>query len=261
MSYQQRGRRGQRGDSRGFREEVESEFKEEVVHINRVAKVVKGGRKFHFTALVVVGDGKSRVGLGYGKAGEVVDAIRKGVEEAKREMVTLVKVGTTIPYVLKNHYCSSTVILKPAQKGHGIIAGGSARPILALGGVEDVTAKFIGSNNHVNCARATFYALKGIQSADHIHRLRAGEKVDSLGRFVKDIEKQASEKAIEEFTAEEEAAKRETENRLSGSKAGEGKAQEPSRDEGKAKEKTQAPSAATDIAGDIPAETTGEGKE
>lgn len=260
MSYQQRGRRGQRGDSRGFREEAESEFKEEVVHINRVAKVVKGGRKFHFTALVVVGDSKSRVGLGYGKAGEVVDAIRKGVEEAKREMITLVKAGTTIPYVLKNHYCATTVILKPAQKGHGIIAGGSARPILALGGVEDVTAKFIGSNNHVNCARATFYALKGIQSADHINRLRAGEKVDSQGRFIKDIEKQASEKAIEEFTAEEEDAKRETENRLSGKKVIEDTASDSDGDKGKATEKADAP-AAVKAAADTPAGTSGEDKE
>ena len=208
MSYQRR-------EGRGFREEQESEFKEEVIHINRVAKVVKGGRKFNFTALVAVGDGKSRVGLGYGRAGEVVDAIKKGVDEAKRNMFTVYKEGTTIPYEIKSVYCSSTMLLRPAAKGHGIIAGGSARPILTLAGLEDVTAKFIGSTNPVNCARATFQALKMIQSPDHILRLRKGEKVDKHGKFVSETMKSAAEDAIAEFSAEEEAAKRETEERLS----------------------------------------------
>lgn len=195
-----------RGNSRGFRDEAESEFKEEVIHINRVAKVVKGGRKFHFTALVVVGDGKTRVGLGYGKAGEVVDAIKKGVDEAKRTMFTVYKEGSTIPYEVKSTYCSSTMLLRPAAKGHGIIAGGSARPILALSGIEDVTAKFVGSTNPVNCARATFQALKMIESPDRIGRLRRGEKVDKLGRLLGDTQRSAAEEVIEQFTAEEEAA-------------------------------------------------------
>jgi len=195
----------QRSDSRGFRDEAESEFKEEVIHINRVAKVVKGGRKFHFTALVVVGDGKTRVGLGYGKAGEVVDAIKKGVDEAKRTMFTVYKEGSTIPYEVKSTYCSSTMLLRPAAKGHGIIAGGSARPILALSGIEDVTAKFVGSTNPVNCARATFQALKMIESPDRIGRLRRGEKVDKLGRLLGDTQRSAAEEVIEQFTAEEEA--------------------------------------------------------
>ena len=194
-----------RSSGRGFRDEAESEFKEEVIHINRVAKVVKGGRKFHFTALVVVGDGKTRVGLGYGKAGEVVDAIKKGVDEAKRTMFTVYKEGSTIPYEVKSTYCSSTMLLRPAAKGHGIIAGGSARPILALSGIEDVTAKFVGSTNPVNCARATFQALKMIESPDRIGRLRRGEKVDKLGRLLGDTQRSAAEEVIEQFTAEEEA--------------------------------------------------------
>jgi len=205
MSYQRR-------DNRGFREEQESEFKEEVIHINRVAKVVKGGRKFNFTALVAVGDGKERVGLGYGRAGEVVDAIKKGVDEAKRNMLTVNKQGTTIPYEIRSDYCASTTLLRPAAKGHGIIAGGSARAILTLAGLEDVTAKFIGSTNPVNCARATFQALKMIQSPERILRLRKGEKVDKHGKFFFEVKKAKAAEAIEQFTAEEEQAKRDAED-------------------------------------------------
>jgi len=196
-------------------QEAESEFAEEVIHINRVAKVVKGGRKFHFSALVAVGDKQNRVGLGYGKASEVVDAIKKGVDEAKRTMITVYKDGTTIPYELKSHYCASTVIMRPAAKGHGIIAGGAARPILALSGLEDVTTKFVGSDNPLNCARATFQALKMIQTPNYIKRLREGEKVDRHGRFVADVKKEEAKQAIEEFTAEEKAAQAETEERAS----------------------------------------------
>jgi small subunit ribosomal protein S5 len=206
----------QRGNPRPpRRDEVESEFKEEVVHINRVSKVVKGGRKFYFTALVVVGDGKNRVGLGYGKAGEIVDAIKKGVDDAKRQMITLVMDGTTIPYEVRTTYCSSKVILKPAAKGHGIIAGGSARPLLALGGLEDVTAKFTGSNNPVNCARAAFQALKEIKSADYIRRMRNGEQLDSRGRFVSESRKSQAEEALDQIAEDEAEANRETEERLS----------------------------------------------
>jgi len=172
-----------------------------VIHINRVAKVVKGGRKFHFAALVAVGDRKGRVGLGYGKASEVVDAIRKGVDDAKRNMIKVYREGTSIPYMIKSHYCASTILLRPAAKGHGIIAGGSARPILALSGIEDVSAKFVGSNNAINCARATFQALKQIQRPDVIGRLRSGEKVDRLGRFVSDQRKAIAEEALEQLAA------------------------------------------------------------
>jgi small subunit ribosomal protein S5 len=208
MSYQRR-------DSRGFREEQESEFKEEVIHINRVAKVVKGGRKFNFTALVAVGDGKERVGLGYGRAGEVVDAIKKGVDEAKRNMLTVHKHGTTIPYEIRSNFCASTTLLRPAAKGHGIIAGGSARAILALAGLEDVTAKFIGSTNPVNCARATFQALQMIEAPEHILRLRKGEKVDKHGKFVSEVKRDMAAAAIEQFTAEEAQAKHDAEEAIS----------------------------------------------
>jgi small subunit ribosomal protein S5 len=211
-------RDGRPGHGRGPTErapEPESEFTEEVVHINRVAKVVKGGRKFHFTALVALGDKENRVGLGYGKASEVVDAIKKGVDEARKNMITVCKNGTTIPYEVREQYCSSTILMRPAAKGHGIIAGGAARPILALAGYEDVTAKFVGSNNAVNTARATFNALKKIQTPDYIKRMRRGEKVDRLGRYGVETKRSLAEEAIAQFTAEEEAAKRETEERLS----------------------------------------------
>ena len=194
-----RGDRDRDRDRRGGDQQLESEFSEEVIHINRVAKVVKGGRKFHFAALVAVGDRKGRIGLGYGKASEVVDAIRKGVDDAKRNMIKVHREGTTIPYLVHSHYCASTILLRPAAQGHGIIAGGSARPILALSGIEDVTAKFVGSNNAINCARATFKALKEIQRPDVITRLRNGEKVDRLGRFVSDQRKALAEEAIEQI--------------------------------------------------------------
>jgi small subunit ribosomal protein S5 len=193
-----------RRDRRDFKPmEQEQEFAEEVININRVSKVVKGGRKFHFTALVAVGDRKTRVGLGYGKAGELVDAIKKGVDEAKRNMIVVFKQGTTLPYEIRQHYCASTIVLRPAAKGHGIIAGGAARPILSLSGIEDVTAKFVGSNNPLNCARATFKALKTMQLPEYIGRLRSGEKLDPTGRFVSDKRRVAAEEALAAISAEE----------------------------------------------------------
>lgn len=196
-----------RRDRRDFKPmEQEQEFAEEVININRVSKVVKGGRKFHFTALVAVGDRKTRVGLGYGKAGELVDAIKKGVDEAKRNMIVVYKQGTTLPYEIRQHYCASTIVLRPAAKGHGIIAGGAARPILSLSGIEDVTAKFVGSNNPLNCARATFKALKTMQLPEYIGRLRSGEKLDPAGRFVSDKRRAAAEEALAAISAEEPSA-------------------------------------------------------
>jgi small subunit ribosomal protein S5 len=196
-----RGRGGRDRDrDRDRQQEAENEFTEEVIHINRVAKVVKGGRKFHFAALVAIGDRKGRVGLGYGKASEVVDAIRKGVDDAKRNLIKVYREGTTIPYIMRSHYCASTILLRPAAQGHGIIAGGSARAILSLSGIEDVTAKFVGSSNAINCARATFQALQQIQRPDVIKRLRSGEKVDKLGRFVSDQRKALAEEALNQLT-------------------------------------------------------------
>jgi small subunit ribosomal protein S5 len=151
---------------------VDSEFSEEVIFVNRVAKVVKGGRKFGFSAIVAVGDKKERVGLGIGKAAEVVEAIRKASDDAKKNMITVPKKGTTVPYELNEHFCASTVIVKPAPEGHGIIAGGPARVIFGLAGITDVTAKFVGSSNQVNCAKVTFQALKNIMSPEHIMEMR-----------------------------------------------------------------------------------------
>lgn len=146
-----------------MREREDDGLKEEVIYINRVAKVVKGGRKFGFSALVAVGDGESKVGLGIGKAAEVLDAIRKGVDLAKKNMITVPREGTTIPYEIKEHFCATTITLKPAKEGTGVIAGGPARVILKLAGIADVSAKFTGSANRINCGKAAFNALKKIQ--------------------------------------------------------------------------------------------------
>ena len=160
MGYYRRDRRDRRS------EQEDTRFKSEVLYINRVAKVLKGGRRFRFTALVAVGDGEGKVGLGLGKAPEVVEAIHKGEELAKKNMVDVCRAGTTIPFGIKRTYCSTTVLLRPAREGAGITAGGTARPLLALAGLSDCTAKFFGSSNRVNCARATFEALKSIESPE-----------------------------------------------------------------------------------------------
>lgn len=146
-----------------FREREDDGFKEEVIYINRVAKVVKGGRKFGFSALVAVGDGENKVGIGIGKAAEVLDAIRKGVDLAKKNMITVPREGTTIPYEIKEHFCSTTITLKPAKEGTGVIAGGPARVILKLAGIADVSAKYTGSANRINCGKAAFNALKKLK--------------------------------------------------------------------------------------------------
>ncbi len=151
-------------DKRQQEPEEDTRFKSEVLYVNRVAKVLKGGRRFRFTALVVVGDGEGLVGMGLGKAPEVVEAIRKGEELAKKKMVQVYRAGTTIPFEVKYTYCSTTVLLRPARQGAGITAGGPARPLLTLAGITDCTAKFYGSNNRVNCAKAIFQALQHIEA-------------------------------------------------------------------------------------------------
>jgi small subunit ribosomal protein S5 len=148
---------------RRSREQEESEFKEEVIFLNRVAKVVKGGRKFGFSALVAVGDLNGRVGLGIGKASEVLDAIRKGVDLAKKNLITVPREGTTIPYEIRESFCATTILLKPAKEGTGVIAGGPARTILKLAGIADVSAKYFGSNNRINCAKVAFNALQSLK--------------------------------------------------------------------------------------------------
>ena len=180
-------RRNEKRDDRGkrFEQDKDDGFREEVIFINRVAKVVKGGRKFGFSALVAVGDGEGRVGLGIGKAGEVVDAIRKGVDEAKKGLITVPREGTTIPYELTKQFCATSVLMKPAREGTGVIAGGPARVILKLAGITDVSAKFFGSNNQVNCARAAFDALKSLKSRKSLVRRRrhaqSGTNEESIG--------------------------------------------------------------------------------
>ncbi len=153
-----------------------AELVDKVIHINRVAKVVKGGRKFHFTALVTMGDGQGNVGLGYGKAGDVLGAIKKGQDRAKKSLIRIPLSKGTIPHAVKKKYSAAVVLLRPASEGTGVIAGGPVRSILEVAGVQNILAKAIGrTNNHINVARATFEALKELKSMAEVHaRRRSG---------------------------------------------------------------------------------------
>ena len=147
-------------------------LEERVVQINRVAKVVKGGRRFSFSAVVVVGDGAGHVGAGLGKAGEVPEAIRKGVEDAKKNLIRIPMVGTTIPHEIRVEFGASRVMLKPASQGTGVIAGGSVRAVLEAAGVRDILSKTYGSTNPVNVTRATIEALRSLHSAEELSARR-----------------------------------------------------------------------------------------
>lgn len=155
------------------------ELKEKVVAINRVAKVVKGGRTFRFSAVVVVGDENGHIGVGNGKASEVPDAIRKAIEEAKKNLITVPISGTTIPHEFVGRFGSAKVMLKPGTKGSGIIAGGSVRPVLELAGYQDIRTKVIGTNNPRNVVYATIEALKNMSTVEDIAKKR-GKKVSDI---------------------------------------------------------------------------------
>ncbi len=162
---------GRRGD--------ENIFEEKVVTIRRVTKVTKGGRHFRFAAVVVIGDKKGRVGFGTGKANEVPDAIKKAIKEAKKQLLKVPIVGTTVPHEVIGHFGAGKVLIKPASKGTGVIAGGPARAVIELAGLADVYTKSLGSNTPINMIRATLDGLSNLRTIDQIAKLR-GKTVEEL---------------------------------------------------------------------------------
>ncbi|MPN04949.1 30S ribosomal protein S5 [bioreactor metagenome] len=167
-------------NNRRFEKEP-SEFKERLVAINRVAKVVKGGKNFRFTALMVVGNEKGKVGVGLGKAAEIPEAVRKGVEDAKRHMVDVPIVGTTIPHAVEGRFGKGHVRMLPADEGTGVIAGGPARAVLEMVGIRDIRTKSFGSNNPSNCVKATIAGLSQLRTAEQIAKARGKSVEEILG--------------------------------------------------------------------------------
>ena len=157
----------------------QKEFEEQVISINRVTKVVKGGRRFRFAALVVVGDRKGRVGIGTGKANEVPDAIKKAVEDAKKNIFTVPVIGTTIPHEITGRYGAGSVYMRPAIEGTGVIAGGATGAILELAGISDILTKCLGSRTKINVVRATVDALQNLRTVESVAALR-GKKPEEI---------------------------------------------------------------------------------
>jgi len=172
-------REGGRERRMGRREEPVSEFKEKLVFVNRVAKVVKGGKNFRFTALMVVGDENGRISCGMGKAAEIPEAIRKGVEDAKKKMITVSRTGTTIPHEAVGIFGTGKVLLMPAPEGTGVIAGGPVRAVIEAVGIKDIRTKSIGSNNPINMVKATIEGLKQLRTIEEVAKLR-GKTVEEL---------------------------------------------------------------------------------
>ena len=160
-------------------EKAPSEYIEKVVHLNRVSKTVKGGRVMKFSALMVVGDGKGKVGFGLGKAAEVPEAIRKGIEDAKKNMVTITLSGTTIPHEGIGVFSAGRVVMKPAAPGTGIIAGGPVRAVMEAAGIKDIRCKCLRSNNPANVVAATFQGLKSMRGPEEVARMR-GKSVEEI---------------------------------------------------------------------------------